>query len=112
MEQDARGSRVQDKTTFRGGPHAERSMPRDYAVYSQFFAKVKLYYQLKDHAWDNFPTLSKSEMDDLDKRIQLLRDEIGAIIHNNKEIGILVQKARESKSPDVLLRKIHDDLLD
>lgn len=113
LEQEAKGSREPDDlTNHRGESHKERSMPKDYAIYSQFFSKAKLYFQFKDHAWGNYSTLSPSEMDDLDKRIQALHDEIGAMMYNNQEIGVLVQKARASKSSDVLLRKIYDDFVE
>jgi hypothetical protein len=110
--QDAKSSMFQDKPVNREQHPGERGMPRDYAIFSQFLAKVKQYYQLKDHAWANFAILSKSEMEDLEKRILSIGDEIGVIMHNNNEIKVLVKNSRASKSPDVYLCKIRDELLD
>ncbi len=93
------------------GRSEERRLPADYSQCAKFFAKVKSYYQLKDHAWNNFSTISKCEMEDLEKRILSLRDEIDVMLHDNKEIMVLVKNARTSRPPNVDLCKIHDELI-
>ncbi|MEX2682499.1 MAG: hypothetical protein Q6373_012930 [Candidatus Sigynarchaeota archaeon] len=88
----------------------EKDFPRNFSDYSQFLAKVRNYCQLKDHAWNDFSTLSINEMKALESRVLSLYNEIKAIIQNNREIMLIVKNARKSRTPDLHLCKIHDEL--
>jgi hypothetical protein len=109
--QDGKTPPLKNIHAFGNGSSDERSLPRDFAVYSRFFAKVKEYLQFKDRAWEKFSILSKSEMEDLEKKIRALRDEIGGMMHDHDDIRILVKNAGTRKSPDENLGKIRDELL-
>jgi hypothetical protein len=109
--QNNKNSAPKEYRGLQSKPFEEQSLPRDYGIHSQFFAKVKNYYQLKDYAWEKFSILSKSEMEELEKRIQVVRREIDAMMQNHDEIRILVKNARTAKSRDVQLCKIHDEML-
>jgi len=88
----------------------ERIFPRNFSEYAQFLAKVRNYCQLKDHAWNNFSTLSKNEMEALECKISSLQNEIQAIMQKNQEMMLLVKNARKSRTPDLYLCKMHDEL--
>lgn len=85
--------------------------PENFKIHADFFSKLKDYYQLKNLAWKKLSMLSRAEMESLERRIRILHDEIDVIIRDHREIKMLVRNARKTRSRDVLLCKLHDELM-